>query len=427
MRSPVPDYLQEMLRSCGKDEGEPASYIPELASVDLDQLAVCISTVDGMLYAAGDADAEFSIQSISKPFAYALALADHGLERVLERIDVEPSGEAFDELSLERDSRRPRNPMINAGALTAHAMIGSPEDDVETRVERVRRLMSDLAGRELQVDRGIFESEMSQAYRNLAIANMLRNYDLITQSPRDVVDGYTQQCAISVTTKDLATMAATLATGGVQPTTGKRVLPKEVVRQVLSVMMTCGMYDSAGDWMTMVGLPAKSGVSGGILAALPGQVGIATFSPRLDPHGTSTRGVRICTRMSADLGLHIMQAPEPARSAVRRDRTHRGPDGTLVRVCSLQGSIQFSGAERVLRTVVDSSPVTIYVLDLRRVWSVNDVARRMLVEMLRRLQLDGAEVALLDPEQVLAVSDADLARPAHRWSSLARLEGYKRV
>ena len=427
MRSPVPDYLKEILDACGDDAGALAGYIPELASADPDRLGVCLSTIDGTLYRAGDSGTEFSIQSISKPFVYALALAERGLDDVLGSIGVEPSGEAFNELSLEQESRRPRNPMINAGALTAHALVGDPRDDVDTRVERVRRLMSDFAGRELHVDRTIYESEMSQAYRNVAIANMLRSYGVISQDPLDVVSGYTQQCAISVTTADLATMAATLAAGGVHPTTGKQVVRGEVARQVLSVMMSCGMYDAAGDWMTTVGIPAKSGVSGGILGAMPGQVGLATFSPRLDSHGNSTRGVRICTRLSADMGLHIMQAPEPARSTVRRDRTLRGPGDSLARVFSLQGSMQFSSAERVLRTVTDGMPVTVFVLDLRRVSSVDDVARRMLAEMLRRLQLDGAEVALLDPDHVLPLSEQAVVRLPERWSSLAPLEGYERV
>lgn len=427
MRSPVPDYLAEILDACGDDAGALADYIPELASADPDRLAVCVSTIDGTLYQAGDSGTGFSIQSISKPFVYALALAERGLDDVSQSIGVEPSGEAFNELSLERESRRPRNPMINAGALTAHALIGDPDDDVDSRVERVRRLMSDFAGRELQVDRSIYESEMSQAYRNLAIANMLRSYGVITQDPRDVVRGYTQQCSIAVTTADLATMAATLAAGGVQPTTGAQVVPPEVARQVLSVMMSCGMYDAAGDWMTTVGIPAKSGVSGGILGVMPGQLGLATFSPRLDPHGNSTRGVRICTRMSADMGLHIMQAPEPARSTVRRDRTLRGPDGSLARVSSLQGSLQFSGAERVLRTITDGTPVALFVLDLRRVSSLDDVARRMLAEMLRRLQLDGAEVALLDPDHVLPLAEQAVVALPERWGSLAPLEGYERV
>lgn len=134
MRSPVPDYLTEILDACGDDAGALAGYIPELASADPDRFAVCLSTIDGTLYRAGDSGTEFSIQSISKPFVYALALTEQGLDDVLGWIGVEPSGEAFNELSLERDSRQPRNPMINAGALTAHALVGDPGDDVDTRV-----------------------------------------------------------------------------------------------------------------------------------------------------------------------------------------------------------------------------------------------------------------------------------------------------
>ncbi|KNX38808.1 glutaminase [Luteipulveratus halotolerans] len=427
MKSPVPDYLDEILRACGDDDGAPADYIPQLAAADPERLAVCVSTVDGHLYASGDADAAYSIQSISKPFVYALALLEHGLDHVLERVGVEPSGEAFDELSLESDSRRPLNPMINAGALTAHALVGEPGDDADARFARIHRLMSDCAGRELDVDEGVCASEMETAYRNLAIANLLRSYDVINQEPLDVVSGYTRQCAVSVTTRDLAMMAATLGSGGRQPMTGKQVLPPEVVRQVLSVMMTCGMYNAAGDWMSTVGFPAKSGVSGGILGVLPGQVGIATFSPRLDAHGNSTRGVRLCTRMSADMGMHIMQAPEPARATVRRDRTLRGPDGSLVRVVSLQGSIQFSGAERVLRIVADGDPVAGFVLDLRRVASTNGVARRMLAELVRRLQLDGTQVALLDPGSFLPLPDDAVVTQPRRLDTLDRYAEHDRV
>ena len=299
--------------------------------------------------------------------------------------------------------------------------------DADARFARIHRLMSDCAGRELDVDEGVCASEMETAYRNLAIANLLRSYDVINQEPLDVVSGYTRQCAVSVTTRDLAMMAATLGSGGRQPMTGKQVLPPEVVRQVLSVMMTCGMYNAAGDWMSTVGFPAKSGVSGGILGVLPGQVGIATFSPRLDAHGNSTRGVRLCTRMSADMGMHIMQAPEPARATVRRDRTLRGPDGSLVRVVSLQGSIQFSGAERVLRIVADGDPVAGFVLDLRRVASTNDVARRMLAELVRRLQLDGTQVALLDPGSFLPLPDDAVVTQPRRLDTLDRYAEHDRV
>lgn len=428
MRSPVPDYLQEILDTVGEDAGELADYIPALAAADPDRLAVAVTTFDGTGYSAGDAELEFSIQSISKPFAYAVALAEHGLDAVLARVGVEPSGEAFNELSLEQDSCRPLNPMINAGALSVHSLIGSPGDGVEERVERIRERLSAFAGRELSIDEEVAEAEYETAFRNLAIANMLRSYGAFDAAPADIVLGYTRQCAVRVTTADLAMMGATLANGGVQPVTGERVLEPQVVRQVLSVMMTCGMYDAAGDWMSAVGFPAKSGVSGGIVGVLPGQVGVATFSPRLDPHGTSTRGVRLARRMSRDMGMHIMQPTEPARAVIRRDRRLRAPNGDIVRVCSLQGSIQFTGAERVVRLVQDDTDgAEVFVLDLRRVSGLNGVAGRMLAELIRRLQLDGVRVALVDPDDLLALTPDQVVQMPGRLGDLAGLAAHARV
>lgn len=400
--SPIPDYLDEVLHTCGGNtSGANADYIPELAQADPDRLGVCVATADGVEYTAGDAEVEFTIQSISKPFVYALALVEHGLGFVLDRVGVEPSGEAFDELSLDDNSGRPRNPMINAGALTTHWLAGRTGDSGEERFERVRAGLSRFAGRELEVDEQVAGSELATAYRNVALANMLRSKEVFTADPDEIVEGYVRQCALKVTLRDLGRMAATLANGGYEPTTGERVVPPWVVRQVLSVMLTCGMYDGAGEWMSRIGFPAKSGVSGGILGVVPGQVGLATFSPRLDPHGNSVRGVEVCRRLSADMGMHIMSAPEPARSVIRRDRMLRGPRRT-VRVCSLQGTIGFSGAERVLRTLTgpQDSPYAL-VLDVRRAYTVDDVARRMLSELLRRHLMTGQNVGLVDPHQLL--------------------------
>ena len=164
-------------------------------------------------------------------------------------------------------------------------------------------------------------------------------------------------------------------------------------------MMTCGMYDAAGDWMTEIGIPAKSGVSGGVFGVMPGQVGIATFSPRLDRHGTSVRGAKIFQDLSDRLSLHIMDAPEPARSIIRRDRRFVDSEGKMVRICSLQGLIQWSGSENVLRTMDEPGSTTnTFVLDLRRVNEINSVARSMLTEALSRMKDDGIRVVLLDPD-----------------------------
>lgn len=404
MKSPIPDYLTEVLESCGADDsGELADYIPPLAKADPDRSALALGTLDGEVYAVGDADLEFTIQSISKPFVYALALADHGVEAVLAKVDVEPSGEAFNEVSLEADSGRPLNPMINAGALTTHTLVGADDLDEDARFERVLAGLSAFAGRDLRVDEDVWHAELEVAHRNHAIAYMLRGHDVFALDPREVVRGYIRQCAVLVTVRDLAAMAATLANGGVQPCTGERVVSRAVGRQVLSVMATCGMYDAAGDWLSNVGIPAKSGVSGGLIGALPGQVGVATFSPRLDRHGNSTRGVSMCERLSADMGMHLMEVPAPARSLVG-ERTalpdrHGGAESWTY---ELQGSINFVGMEKALRSMVEDPPgESEVVLDLTRVHEVRDVGRRMLLEGVRRLVLDGHTVTLVDPDGLL--------------------------
>ncbi len=404
MRSPIPDYLTEALGDVASDtSGALADYIPELAAANPERLGAAFAMVDGAVYGVGDVDTEFTIQSISKPFAYALALADRGFDAVLAKVGVEPSGEAFNELSLEGGTGRPLNPMINAGAITAHSLAGPEGIDATARLERVVDGLSAFAGRRLMFDDAVCASELEHAHRNLAIAHMLRSYNVITEDPAAVVEGYTRQCSLLVTTLDLAVMAATLANHGVNPVSGERVVPEPVVRQVLSVMFSCGMYDAAGDWATQVGIPAKSGVAGGLIGALPGQIGIATFSPRLDVHGNSVRGVGLFGRFSSDMGLHVMEIPAASRAVVRSNHAvGEGPDA--VRVIQLQGGIRFAGAERVIREVTDTAPAEHHVkLDLTMAYSIDDVARRMLLEIVRRLTLDGHEVSLIDPEGLLDV------------------------
>ncbi|MCM1011949.1 glutaminase [Brevibacterium sp. XM4083] len=413
MRSPIPDFLDETLERHRHDRsGAMADYIPDLAAADPNKLAISISTLDGVLYDSGDADFEFSIQSMSKPFIYGIALEALGIPAVLDKVGVEPTGEAFNELSLDKTSGKPLNPMINAGAITIHSLLGGQNATLAERTEIVRAGLSRFAGRQLRVDEHIAAGEWQQAYRNIAIANMLRSYDVITDDPDEVVQGYINQCSVLVSVRDLAMMAATLAGGGVNPITGERVLSPRVNRQVLGVMMTCGMYDAAGDWMTEVGVPAKSGVSGGLFGVLPGQVGIATYSPKLDKHGTSVRGAKIFRSLSADLGLHIMNAPEPARSIIRRDRRFVDAKGHMVRIVSLQGLIQWSGAENVMREIASpDDAIDVFALDLRRVYSINEVARRMIVEALRRLGEEGKQVVLLDPENSMGCSGPASALP----------------
>ncbi|MEV1292116.1 glutaminase [Pseudonocardia sp. NPDC049635] len=412
MRTPVPEYLAEVLDGVAADRsGAVADYIPDLAAADPEVLGVAVTTVAGRTYAAGDADVEFSIQSISKPFAYAAALADRGTEVVDATVGVEPSGEAFDELSLEGGTHRPKNPMINAGAIAVHHLLRGPDATGAARVDRVLEFFSELAGRRLSIDESVYRSEMDTADRNLAIAHMLRNYRVLDAPAAEVVDGYTRQCAVLVTVRDLAVMGATLANAGVHPVTGRRVVPAAVARRTLSVMAGSGMYDGAGDWLVRVGIPAKSGVAGGLLGALPGQLGLATVSPRLDAHGNSVRGVAICERLSRDMGMHLMEAEPYGATVVRGTRVDG--DATVV---ALQGVVQFAGAETVLdRLAAEPIGTREVVLDLARVDRFSDVGRRMVLEGLRRLAGDGHVVAVVDPDGVLPDPDlGDGTRPLVR-------------
>lgn len=408
MRSPIPDYLLEVLDSCGADGGAVADYISELATADPDRFGICVATVDGTVYVAGDADAEFTIQSMSKPFTYALALADRGVPVMNERVGVEPSGEAFNEISLDPETGRPRNAMINAGAILTHSLVDG--DDGAGRSERVREGFSSFAGRDLVVDEGAFASELETAYRNLGMAHLLKASGTLDCDPVEVVAGYTRQCSITVSCRDLAMMAATLANAGIHPRTRETVLERSVVRQVLSVMMTCGMYDAAGDWMTDIGIPAKSGVSGGVIGALPGQVGIAVFSPRLDPHGSSVRGIEVFKRLSNDMGMHLMDVAQEGRSALRGSYVSEGDDPLTVH--EVQGDLRFAGAETVVRALATTEHTTQRVaLDLTRVYRLHDVGRRMLLESVRRLGEDGLDVVVIDPEHTLrdaATVDSEL-------------------
>ncbi len=270
MRSLVLEYLDEVYRELSGDtSGSVADYIPELAIVDPESFAICLCTNDGYLYEAGDSSRRFAIQSISKPFTYALALADRGLETVAAKVDVEPSGEPFNEISLDAITERPRNPMINAGAITCASLVQG--DSVQDRFERLRQFYSRCAGRDLRLDEEMFASEDRTGHRNRAIGYMLRSFGILEEDPQTTLGVYFRQCSIEVDCRDLSRMAATLANSGVCPITGDRVLEPAITERVLSVMTTCGMYNAAGDWVTEVGLPAKSGVGGGIIAVLPGQ------------------------------------------------------------------------------------------------------------------------------------------------------------
>lgn len=400
MKTPIPDYLDELLDSLRADtSGTTAQYIPELAQANPDLFALSVTTATGSTYSAGDHLEEFTIQSISKPFAYAAAIMDRGLDRVLRSVGVEASGEAFNELSLEEGTHRPENPMINAGAIMTHGLLVAEDASTEARVARVLELFSQLAGRELCIDETVYASEMETADRNLATAHMLRSYGVLGADAHEVVSGYTRQCSILVTVEDLSLMSATLANGGVQPRTRERVLSEGIAQQVMSVMAVAGMYDGAGDWLTRVGIPAKSGVAGGLVGVLPDQVGIGAFSPRLDAHGNSQRAGRAFERLSTDMGMHLF-----APSSGQLDVVDVHQEATR-EIFVLQGNVQFTAASELLDLMAAPTSRTAVLVDISRVYSFTTVARRMALEGLRRLRLDGRRVFLNDPLQVLANPD----------------------
>jgi len=430
MKSPIPDYLKQVLEHVrANDRGAPADYIESLANADTSRLAVALAMVDGQVYSAGDDEVEFSMQSISKAFVYAIAIQDAGLEAVLAKIGVEPSGDAFNRLSLERGSNRPMNPMINAGAIAAHSLIVSPDATAEQRTSRILSVLSRLAGRQLHVDEEVYQAELRGADRNMGIGYMLKAAGIISCDPREAVTGYIRQCAINVHVRDLAIMAATLCNAGRQPVTNEVIIPQASVRQVLSVMTTCGMYDAAGAWVSQIGIPAKSGVAGGIIGALPGQVGIATFSPRIDERGNSVRGVAMFERLSGDMGLHMMDVSQIAASTVSTSMATivPGPDDDAadlhencnrqVAIFSLRGVVRFPGSERLTRAIVreldapDSDipgsgrahDACAVVLSLREVFSLSPVAKRVIHEDIFRLIGDGKLVVAIDPADVLQI------------------------
>jgi glutaminase len=413
--SPIDAYLAGLHQDWLPDRsGAVADYIPPLALADPDSFGITVTTTEGHSYEVGDSRERFTIQSMSKPFTYGLALADRGFDAVDAKVGVEPSGEAFNSISLEPESGRPLNPMINAGAITSTSLVAG--DSAAERERRVVDFYGRFAGRALEVDTDVYESERDTGHRNRAIGHMLRAFGVLVDDPDEALDLYFRQCSVSVDCRDLSLMAATLANGGVNPLTGERVLGRAVVDRVLSVMTTCGMYDSAGEWVVDVGMPAKSGVGGGVLAVLPGQLGIAVFSPPLDRHGNSVRGVEVCRRISTDLNLNLLHVARSSRSAVRRTYTvadvpsrRRRPEAqsaALVEVGSrcvvqiLHGDLVFAAMESVVRGIVErAAGIDVEVLDLTEVTELDLGAGRLLTGLAESMAADGSALAIVVPTQ----------------------------
>ena len=426
---PLATYLHELYsRHVDCNAGEVASYIPELARADPAAFGITIATTDGRVYTVGDCDTPFSIQSISKPFAYALALQDNGLEGVLEKVGLVPTGNGSDRVSLFQESGRPFNPMINAGAITATSLVR--DEPGKPRLRRILDVMSRCAGRPLVIDDAMVASERHSGIGNFAIDYLLRNSGIIGSVLEPVLECYSQQSSTMVNCRDLAVMAATLAAGGVCPTTHESVLEPSIVSNVLGVMATCGMYDYAGEWVARAGMPSKSGIGGGVIGVLPGQVGIAVFSPPLDTRGNSVRGVRVFHDLSEDFGLHLFQATRSGKSLVRRrydastvssKRMRRSAEskalsehGSRIVVFELQGELTLFSIERVVRDILALPPNSDWlVFDFKRITTADWPALDLWMSFWERNRQRFREV-------VLTGLDADAGLQQYFSAALAR-------
>src|SRR6195256_1983873 len=390
--------LLRFLRACHADfsaetGGAVANYIPELGKADPDRFGISLATLDGHIYEVGDTRIPFTIQSMSKPFVFALALDTLGAARVESAIGVEPSGDPFNSIRLNADNH-PFNPMVNAGAIACSSLIHEAKGDAA--FEYIRQALSRFAGRELDIDQAVFASESTTGDRNRAIGYLLRNSTVIKDDVGAVLEVYFRQCSVLVTARDSAVMAATLANRGTNPVTGEQVLTPYAISRTLSVMTSSGMYDYAGEWIYRIGIPAKSGVGGGILAALPARLGLGSYSPKLDKHGNSVRGIKVCEALSSHYDLHMLDRSDDARYSIIADynigksasrRSRRPHEQKIlaahhhdVRIIELVGTLTFSNVDYVSRRLAAKPRPHFIIFDLRRVTAMTRAGARLLAE-----------------------------------------------
>jgi glutaminase len=288
--------------------GKNATYIPALARVNPKLFGICVATVDGQTFSVGDAECEFALESISKVFTAALAMEQLGAREFHRKVGANPTGAAFNSvLALELHDNKPMSPLVNAGAMTAASLVRAT--DAEDRWRQILGIQRDLAGRAISLSDEIAESERATNFHNRAIAWLLKSGGNMYCDPMEACEVYTLQCSTLVTTVDLAMMGATLANGGVNPRSNKRVIKQANVARVLAEMTMEGLYTTSGDWAYHVGLPAKSGVGGGLLAVAPGRLAIAAYSPPLDKVGNSVRAQAAITQIAHALKLGLFNTP----------------------------------------------------------------------------------------------------------------------
>lgn len=288
------------------NSGKPASYIPELSKVDAHQLGISILQSDGNIVNRGDYNKKFTIQSISKTVSLMLALMDKGQEYVFDRVGMEPTGDAFNSIIRLETSHpsKPLNPMINAGAIAIDSFIEG--DNVNCRFNRLINFFRKVChNNSLWYNEAVYQSEKASGFRNRALANFIKDSGILVGNVEEVLELYFKQCSIEVDCRDIAELGAVLAMNGISPITGETLIPKNICRIVKTLMVTCGMYDASGEFSIKVGVPAKSGVGGGIMAAVPGKMGIGVFGPALDEKGNSVGGIKVLEYLSSELDLNI--------------------------------------------------------------------------------------------------------------------------
>ncbi|MDJ0897724.1 MAG: glutaminase A [Xenococcus sp. MO_188.B8] len=311
--SPFRNYLNDLHEKYQSlNDGAIANYIPELELAKPEWFGICVVTNDGQIFEVGECDQLFTIQSISKAFIFGLALEDYGREYVNSKVSVEPTGEAFNSIVLDEATNRPYNPMVNAGAIATADLIKGKNGT--ERLKRVLAMFKRYTGRDHDINVPVFLSEKSTGNRNRAMTYLMLNFGMVSEKIDETLDLYFQQCSIMVNARDLAMLSATLANGGINPVTKERAIDERYVQDVVTVMLTCGMYDASGEWAYRIGMPAKSGVGGGIAAVAPGKLGIGTFSPLLDAKGNSVRGIKVCEDLSKDFGLHLFNVAQPEKN-----------------------------------------------------------------------------------------------------------------
>ena len=306
---PSPERIKDLVdeayvRFASVADGQNSTVYPALRNVSPDLFGICVARTDGFLYSIGDADYDFTIMSVSKPFLFALICDLIGPEMARDKLGVNATGLPFNSLAgieWSRDGRT--NPMVNAGAIATTSLVPGTNADEKWRF--IHDGLSRFAGRRLALDEATYASASDTNFRNRGIANMLQSLDRLYADPAEATDLYTRQCSLQVNAQDLAVMGATLADGGVNPITRARVVSAEVCHYTLAAMATAGLYETSGDWLYEIGLPGKSGIGGGIVTASPGKGGLGTFAPPLDSAGNSVKGQLVAKFLSQQLGMDL--------------------------------------------------------------------------------------------------------------------------